>query len=215
MTAFWMCELDPTDAFNRNQLLCREQLLRDRLSEAGRITAIPHVLQVLVVGDDRGAADELARRVDGWGHAVRVACDAATALKVAADQQPDVVLLDISLPMENGCQVARQLRVNLPRAKSFIITAVALRPDAECFEQTCAAGIDLLLVKPVDPSVMETLLMLERERLNRSHVGAAAKVATQGAPQLAPAQTSDDERDGAAMKWRSRIAVGAGNRQQA
>lgn len=181
MTAFWMCELEPTDAFNRNQLLCREQLLRDRLREAGRITAIPHVLQVLVVGDERAAADQLAQEVHSWGHAVRAAYDGASALKVAADQQPDVVLLDVSLPLENGCQLAQQLRVDLPRAKSFIITAVAGRPDAECFEQTCAAGIDLLLVKPVDPSVMETLLMLERERLNRSPVESAAGVAAEGA----------------------------------
>jgi CheY-like chemotaxis protein len=173
-----MCELEPTDAFNRNQLLCREELLRDRLSKAGGVAAGPHMLQVLVVGDERTAADELAGRVDSWGYAVRLAYDGVTALRVAAAQQPDVVLLDVSLPLEDGCQLAQQLRIDLPRAKSFIITAVAMRPDAECFEQCCAAGIDLLLVKPVDPSVMETLLMLESEHVNRLHVGDAAEGAS-------------------------------------
>ncbi len=175
MTAYWNCELDPSDTFNRNQLLGREELVREKLSAARPVTADPRVLQVLMVGDDRAAADELAQHVDRWGHSVRLAYDAVSALQAAAVQQPDVVLLDVSLPLEDGCQFVEQLRVELPPAKTFIITAVAQRPDAEHFEQTCAAGIDVLLVKPVDPSVMETLLMLARRWIVRKDKAPSTK----------------------------------------
>jgi CheY-like chemotaxis protein len=202
MTAFWMCELAPTDTFNRNQLLCREELMRDRLSKTGRAMADPRVLQVLVVGDDRGAADELAGLVHRWGHSVRLAYDGATGLKVAAAQQPDVVLLDLAMPLENGCQVARQLRIDLSPARCFIIIAVAGRPDEECFNQCSEAGIDLLLIKPVDPSVVETLLTLEFKYVNRS------RTANSGAMEFSPQPSR------AVDSASSRLAVGTGSGQQ-
>jgi CheY-like chemotaxis protein len=203
-----MCELEPNDEFNRNQLLCRKELLHDRLSKEGHGIPGRRVLEVLVVGDDRAAADELAGLVDRWGHSVRLAYDGAIALKVAAAQQPDVVLLDVSLPQEDGCQLAEQLRVELPRAKSFIITAVALRPDAEHFEQTCAAGIDLLLVKPVDPSVRETLLLLESERLSHSTAESVDQAPVQGAFPF-PQRLSTPDWESAARSWLGRVKEGA------
>ena len=185
MTAFWMCELSPSDAFNRNQLLCREQLLRTRVRAEGRqAPARMRTLQVLVVGTQKKEADDLARQVDGWGYAVRVAHEIETALKVAADQEPDVILLDLAPPLAKGYDAARQLRLRLPQAKCFLIATAMGRPADECPEQCSQAGIDLLLVKPVDPSVLETLLMLERERLNRSELESWAPVTAESASQF-------------------------------
>jgi hypothetical protein len=69
MAAFWMCELAPTevagsDAFNRNQLVCREAVTRDRASKVGRTRARRRLLRVLVVDDEQDTTEGLRRLVD-------------------------------------------------------------------------------------------------------------------------------------------------------
>jgi CheY-like chemotaxis protein len=171
MAAFWMCELGPTeiagsDAFNRNQLTCRKALTHDRASQIGRVAAPPRLLRVLVMDDDQDATGGLVGQVRRWGHAVQFANDGPAGLKMAAAQHPDVVVLDIARPGMNRCQIARQLRLDFPKKDCFVI-AIAGNADEECRQQCSEAGIDLVLVKPVQPAVLETLLMLESARLNR------------------------------------------------
>ena len=79
---------------------------------------------------------------------------------------PDVVLLDMETPLMDGCQVAKHLRSDYLSEDCLIIAFAEWVDDASrkpCLE----AGIDLLLSKPVDRDVVETLLMLECVRVNR------------------------------------------------
>ena len=72
-------------------------------------------------------------------------------------------------PLMDGCQVAKHLRSDYVREDCLIIAFAEWVDDARrklCVE----AGIDLLLSKPVDPYVVETLLMLECVRVNRRPV---------------------------------------------
>ena len=73
---------------------------------------------------------------------------------LAADQHPDVVLLNLELSSMDGRHLARQLRLDSPQRDYFII-AFADWADGGRRRQCSEAGIDLLLVKPVDPSVLE------------------------------------------------------------
>jgi CheY-like chemotaxis protein len=107
-------------------------------------------------------------------------------LKVAAAQHPDVVVLDIEMPLMDGCQVARQLRRDFSR-KECLIVAVTERADHERGLQCQAAGIDLVLIKPVNSSVVETILMLECERVNRSRTNSATGRAAKLSPRFATA----------------------------
>jgi CheY-like chemotaxis protein len=180
MTAFWMCELAPTDvagtdAFNRNQLVCRQALTNDRKRKVGRVATSRRLLRVLIVDDEQDTADTLARLIRYWGHAARSAYGGATALREAASQHPDVVLLDIEMPRLDGCEVARQLRRDFPGNQCLII-AVTGSADRRRRGQCVDAGIDLVLIKPVDPSVLETLLMLERVRMNRPQTDSAGEI---------------------------------------
>ena len=68
------------------------------------------MLRVLVVDDNRDCADSLSMLVNLWGHDVQTAYDGAAALEMTVARQPDVVLLDLSMPKMDGCQMARQLR---------------------------------------------------------------------------------------------------------
>lgn len=177
MDAFCTSGLAPPEtassgAFNSNQLVRRQALTHDRVNTVGHFWASRRMLRVLVVDDEQNTTDKLVRLVRRWGHAVRVAYNGLAALRVAASQHPDVVLLDIEMPLMDGRQVARQLRLDFPRKGCFII-AITERAADECRQQCIEAGIDLAPSKPLNPSVLETLLMLEYVHVNRSQTGNA------------------------------------------
>jgi CheY-like chemotaxis protein len=131
-------------------------------------------LRVLVADDDRDAADSLSMLVKIWGHKVWVACDGAAALEMASAYQVDVLLLDIAMPTMDGCQVARQLR-RQARFEDTLLIAITGWADQAHRLLAAEAGFDLYLIKPVEPSTMEVLLVLEQDRLAHS---SAALLAT-------------------------------------
>ena len=218
MVAFWMCKLAPTeiagsDAFNRNQLLFQEALTHDGASKVGRASALRRSLRVLVIDDEQDTTDGLVRLVRRWGHAAELAYNGVAALKMAAAQHPDVVLLDVGMPLMDGCQVARQLRLASPR-KECLIIAVTGNADDERRQQCQEAGIDLVLIKPVDSSVVESLLMLECVRLNRSPTDNTGGLVSKSKSQFARKKSSSDPRDGVARTARSRLAAGTASGKQ-
>ena len=119
-----------------------------------RLTADTGLL-VLLVEDEPNCASLLARLVDGFGHQTRVAPDGPSALERAECEPPDVVLLDIGLPGMDGYEVARRLRGNSGRKPPLIIALSGYADDEERRE---AAGIDLHVLKPVDPDALGPLL---------------------------------------------------------
>jgi two-component system CheB/CheR fusion protein len=111
-------------------------------------------LRILVLQDkDDGAISESLLRLTG--HEVEVAHDGQAALALADMQEPNVLLLDIGLPGSDGCQVARLLEGRATEKKPFVI-AFTDHPDA--VRQSVEAGIDLHLLKPVDPLCLNVLL---------------------------------------------------------
>lgn len=112
--------------------------------------------RVLVVDDNRDAADNLAMLLRSHGLQVHVAYDGARALELADTAQPTVVVLDIGLPDLSGLEVARALRRTW-RAGQLMIIAVTGRGQPADRLETRNAGIEVHLVKPVDP---DTLLKL-------------------------------------------------------
>ena len=143
---------------------------------AGLVASVPAALRklrVLVADDQRDATDGLARLVRCWGYEVRWAYDAATALEVAAAQLPDVVLLDIGMPRLNGCGLAEQLRLDV-RHENCLLIAVTSHANEQRRQQCALAGIDLVLIKPVDCEIIELLLTLESQHLGLPQPAGAA-----------------------------------------
>ena len=188
MAASLICELTPTevgtDAFNSNQLRRRQAMAHDGVSQVRQVSAGRRLLRVLVVDDEHDTADGLVRLVRRWGHAGRMAYDGPAALREAAAEHPDVVLLDVEMPRMDGCEVARQLRLDFP-AKECLIIAVTGRADDERRRECREAGIDLVFIKPVDPTVVETLLMLECLRVNRPQTNRGEDFASRSSSRFA------------------------------
>lgn len=172
MVAFKTSALEQTDlatcdAFNTSQLLEQRVVKRpDALVVAPTSNSL-RLLQVLVVDDEHDTTDVMGMLVRRWGHACQLAYDGATALCMASAVRPDIVLLDIEMPGMDGCEVARRLRRDLSAANCLIVGIMG-RVDEDRRHYCDDAGFDLVLLKPVDPTVLETLLVLECTRVNRA-----------------------------------------------
>jgi CheY-like chemotaxis protein len=130
--------------------------------DSDRLEFIPgerRLLRVLVADGNRDAADSLVLLLKLWGHDVRTTYDGAAALETALAYQPDVLLLSLALPRIDGCQLARQVR-RKPQFTGTLLVAVTAFADEEYRQLGMAAGFDLYLIKPVEPSILETLLFL-------------------------------------------------------
>jgi CheY-like chemotaxis protein len=113
--------------------------------------------RILIVDDNRDSADSLAILMKLYGHLVRVAHDGPSALAVASDYLPDIILLDIGLPGMDGYAVARQLRARAEGGQPLLVALTGYGTD-EDRRLSRAAGFDHHLVKPVDLDALEQLL---------------------------------------------------------
>jgi two-component system CheB/CheR fusion protein len=113
--------------------------------------------RVLVVDDNRDAAESLAALLRIQGHDVRVAGDGPKALASAEEDPPEVVFLDLGMPGMDGYEVARRMREG-PTLRQAILVALTGWGQDEDRRRTRAAGFDHHLVKPADPEALEGLL---------------------------------------------------------
>ncbi len=120
----------------------------------------PHrqrALRVLVVDDNRDAADSLALLLQLGGHDTRTEYSGADALRVAAAFRPELVFCDLGMPGMNGHEVARSLRAQ-PHTASAILVALTGWGSEEDRRRTRLAGFDHHLVKPVALEMLEGVL---------------------------------------------------------
>ena len=113
--------------------------------------------RVLVVDDNEDAAKSLSMFLELMEHEVRCAYDGRAALRLGAEQKPDVILLDIGLPELDGYEVAHRIRQQA-WGKDVILIALTGWGQDEDRRRSREAGFDLHLTKPFDPNALEQLL---------------------------------------------------------
>jgi signal transduction histidine kinase len=121
--------------------------------------------RVLVVDDNRDAAESLAMVVQLLGHEVRTAFDGETALREAEAMRPDLVLLDIGMPGMDGMVLAGHLRARPWGAAVTLVAVTGWARDTDR-EATRAAGFDQHLAKPIAVDTLEGLLAGPRRELH-------------------------------------------------
>jgi CheY-like chemotaxis protein len=105
--------------------------------------------KILLVEDNEMNRDMLSRRLERKGYTVITAQDGGQGYSLAYSQSPDLILMDISLPVMNGWEVTRLLKANqgTRHIPIIVLTAHALVTDREkAFE----AGCDDYDTKPVE-----------------------------------------------------------------
>ena len=113
--------------------------------------------RLLVIDDNRDAAELMTVLLELWGHEVRIAYNGPEGLSLAAEYRPDAVLLDIGLPAMNGYEVAKRLR-ELPGWDGVMLVAVTGYGQDEDRRRSREAGFDHHLTKPVEPAKLQSLL---------------------------------------------------------
>jgi two-component system, cell cycle response regulator DivK len=105
--------------------------------------------RILLVEDNDMNRDMLSRRLQRKGHDVLLAADGMQAILMAESEAPDLILLDMSLPVIDGWEAARRLKASPATARVPIValTAHAMAGDRE---KALAAGCDDYDTKPVD-----------------------------------------------------------------
>ncbi|MGA8538807.1 MAG: response regulator, partial [Terriglobales bacterium] len=108
-------------------------------------------MKKILVAEDNGVNRELLRELlEARGYDVMEACDGKEALDLIAKAQPDILLLDIGMPVMDGYAVVRVLRQNPGFSKLPVVavTALAMQGDRE---KILNSGFDGYLSKPVNP----------------------------------------------------------------
>jgi CheY-like chemotaxis protein len=115
------------------------------------------VRRILIVDDNRDAAESLATLLKLSGHETHIAHDGLEAVETAAQVTPDLILLDIGLPKINGYEAARRIR-KLPWGASVVLIALTGWGQDEDRQRSRASGFDGHMVKPVEPYLLTRLL---------------------------------------------------------
>nr|WP_298728557.1 response regulator [uncultured Steroidobacter sp.] len=109
--------------------------------------------RVMIIDDNRDAADSLALLLQLEAHATLTAYSGAEALHRAASFDPQFVLLDIGLPEMDGYEVARRLKAICPSAHLVAVTGYGLAGDRQ---RSASSGFEAHLVKPVSLTDIQT-----------------------------------------------------------
>ena len=115
------------------------------------MTKTPH--RILVVDDDEPILDLLEYNLKSNGYEVRTALDGIKAVKIAKEFNPELVLLDIMMPMQDGVETCRQLREIPSLSNAFIIFLTA---RAEEYSEIAGfeVGADDYITKPIKPRAL-------------------------------------------------------------
>ena len=113
--------------------------------------------RLLVIDDNKDAAESMSMLFELWGYEVVCAFDGRAALETAVKYRPDAVFLDIGLPGMDGYQIAERLR-ELPEGTRAVLVAITGYGQDEDRRRSRDAGIDHHLVKPVSPEALHELL---------------------------------------------------------
>jgi CheY-like chemotaxis protein len=115
------------------------------------------VPKILLVEDNEMNRDMLSRRLIKKGYEVVMALDGGEAVAMATTAAPDIILMDMSLPVIDGWEATRQIKSGAATAKIPVIalTAHAMTDDRE---KAMAAGCDEFDTKPIEmPRLLEKI----------------------------------------------------------
>lgn len=105
--------------------------------------------RILLVEDNEMNREMLSRRLSRRGFEVITATNGQASIEMAASQQPDLILMDLSLPVVDGWDATRRLKANPATRRIPVLALTAHAMDGER-EKSLAAGCDEFDTKPID-----------------------------------------------------------------
>ena len=105
--------------------------------------------RILLVEDNEMNRDMLSRRLQRKGYDVMIAVDGEAGVKMAASERPDLILMDMSLPVLDGWEATRRLK-GMPETAAIPVIALTAHVMAGDRDKAVEAGCDDYDSKPVD-----------------------------------------------------------------
>jgi CheY-like chemotaxis protein len=113
--------------------------------------------KILLVEDNEDNRDMLSRRLTRKGYEVALAVDGGEGVAQAAAWQPDIILMDMSLPVLDGWEATRQIKTN-PLTQGIPVIALTAHAMAGDRDKAVAAGCDDYDTKPIElPRLLEKI----------------------------------------------------------
>jgi CheY-like chemotaxis protein len=132
-------------------------------------------LEVLVVDDDPAARELLATVLAERGARVQIAGSAAEARNELARRRPHIVISDLCMPSEDGCEMMRRIRdLEPPRGARLAAVAVTAQASREARAHALASGFDAVLAKPLDVDELLATVLQVAETAERLPAAGAA-----------------------------------------
>ncbi len=123
------------------------------------------MIRILLVEDNELNRDMLSRRLQRRGYDVILAVDGQEAITTAETSKPDVILMDMDLPVLNGWEATRALRIN-PAIRDIPVIALTAHALPADRQRAIEAGCDAYQSKPVEfPELLSKI-----EQLTKRHV---------------------------------------------
>ena len=120
--------------------------------------------KILLVEDNEMNRDMLSRRLQRKGYEVVVAADGEQGVVMARTEHPELILMDLSLPVMGGLEATRQIK-GAPETKSIPVIALTAHAMAGDREKSLAAGCDDYDTKPIDfQRLLEKMLALLEDK---------------------------------------------------
>ena len=121
------------------------------------MTNSQNAVNVLLVEDTEDNRMMMRRLLELSGYQVSEAVNGLEAVKAAEREAPNIILMDLSLPIVDGLAATRRIR-QLPNLASVPIIAVSAHDTADFHAEALAAGCDAYITKPVDYTELEDLI---------------------------------------------------------
>jgi len=117
--------------------------------------------RILVADDNRDGADIMALLLQQSGYEVSIAHNGTEALAAAAQNHPEIAILDIGMPGMSGYEVAQRIRAQ-GWGKNMLLIALTGWGQEEDKRKALEAGFDHHLIKPIDPDALEALMVMDK-----------------------------------------------------
>ena len=115
------------------------------------------MVKILLVEDQEDTRDMLLRRLEKRGYEVSIAVDGAEGVEKARSETPDLILMDMSLPVMDGWEATRILKKE-DATRSIPVVALTAHAMSTDREQAFEAGCDAYETKPIElPRLLETM----------------------------------------------------------
>jgi two-component system cell cycle response regulator DivK len=117
----------------------------------------PTDLTILVVEDYEDTSLAMRLALEDRGYRIIEASDGASAVKLAERERPDIILMDLNLPILDGLEATKRIRSN-PEMLETVVVAVTAHSDHNYRSRALAAGCNAFVTKPIDFEWLNELL---------------------------------------------------------